>query len=69
MTKTNSANLRYYRTCWAFITLLWIALIAWMVKVESEPGLLPLVMTLTGIIGFTYVQFKIKNSKKIKQVS
>ena len=40
-----------------------------MVKVESEPGLLPLGMTLTGITSFIYIQFKIKNANKLKQES
>lgn len=67
--KTNIFRLRYYRTFWALITLLGISLIVFMVKVESEPGLLPLGMTLTGITGFIYIQFKIKNANKLKQES
>ena len=66
MKKTNNVKFRYYRTFWAFIALLGICLIVFMVKVESEPGLLPLVMTLTGITGFIYIQFKIKNANKLK---
>ncbi len=62
MNKTNIAKLRYFRIIWILTTLLGISLIVYMVKVESEPGLLPILLLLTGIIGFIYIQLKIKTT-------
>lgn len=69
MKKTNIIKLEYFRTFWTLITLLGISLIVFMVQVESEPGLLPLVTLITGSIGLIYIQIKIKNVNNLKQVS
>lgn len=62
MKKINSKKLRYYRIMFSVTTLLGITLIFYMVKVESEPGLLPILILLTGISGLIYIQRKIKKT-------
>ena len=45
---------------WILIIIISVFLLAYMIIVESEPGLIPLVLLITGLSGFIY------NSKKIK---
>lgn len=58
MKKSIIDKLQNYQKFWGIITILGISLIAFMIIKESEPGLLPLVITLTGIIGFVYTHYK-----------
>lgn len=60
MKKSIIDKLQNYQKIWGIITILGISLIAFMIIKESEPGLLPLVITLTGIIGFVYTHYKKK---------
>lgn len=60
MKKSIIDKLQNYQKFWGIITILGISLIAFMIIKESEPGLLPLVITLTGIIGFVYTHYKKK---------
>lgn len=63
MKETNNKKLRKLFTIWGIVSLAGMLLIAYMVKVESEPGLLPILLFLTGTIGFIYTYFKIKKHK------
>jgi hypothetical protein len=59
----NSINRRMaFKVISIAIIVVGIVLLAYMVKVESEPGLLPLVLIITGTA--SYIYFKVKTVKK-----
>lgn len=57
-----SKKLVLYRTLSIFITLIGIALITYMVTIESEPGLLPILLLLIGITTSIYFHIKLKKN-------
>ncbi len=52
--------LKYYRMISVSILLLGVVLMIYMINVESEPGALPLILILAGIVGFIVSQLKLK---------
>lgn len=61
MQKEISQKLRYFRIFSIITILLGVLLMTYMIKVEDEPGALPLLMVIIGIVGFLFNQIKIKN--------
>jgi len=57
-------KLSLYRLIAFVITLIGIALLIFMITVESEPGLLPLVLFFSGISATLYFHLKLKNMAK-----
>jgi hypothetical protein len=57
-------KLSLYRLIAFVITLIGIALLIFMITVESEPGLLPLVLFFPGISATLYFHLKLKNMAK-----
>jgi len=49
---TEAAGGVAWRAMWAIVTLAGLALVAYMVSTEGEPGALPLALILVGTIGF-----------------
>lgn len=62
MENLRSKKLVLYRTLSILITLIGIALITYMVTVESEPGLLPILLLLIGITTSIYFHIKLKRN-------
>lgn len=62
MENLRSKKLVLYRTLSILITLIGIALITYMVTVESEPGLLPILLLLIGITTSIYFHIKLKSN-------
>lgn len=61
---TNMARLQNFRKFFILTFILSIILLIFMIKVEGEPGLLPLILLLCSILGLVYIQVKIKNQNK-----
>ncbi|KIA82579.1 hypothetical protein OA84_10485 [Kaistella solincola] len=57
-------RLNIYRIISLIITLVGIALLIFMITVESEPGLLPLLLFFSGISATLYFHLKLKNLAK-----
>ncbi len=57
-----SKKLVLYRTLSILITFIGIALIMYMVTIESEPGLLPILLLLIGVASSIYFHIKLKKS-------
>jgi hypothetical protein len=57
-----SKKLVLYRTLSILITFIGIALIMYMVTIESEPGLLPILLLLIGIASSIYFHIRFKKS-------
>lgn len=56
-----SKNLKLFRIVAMVITILGVALLTYMITVEDEPGAIPLLLTLAGIVSFFMIQKKIKS--------
>jgi len=61
MTKNSSSRLSYLRLIFMVISVIGFLLLIYMVSVESEPGMLPMILVLMGLSGFFHVHFKQKN--------
>jgi hypothetical protein len=55
-----SQKLKINRALASFTVLLGVVLIIYMIKVEDEPGALPLLLVITGAIWLLTVQYRIK---------
>lgn len=62
MKKEISQKLKLYRILSILTILLGLILIVYMIKVEDEPGALPLLIIITGAIWFIVNQIKIKKT-------
>jgi uncharacterized membrane protein YdjX (TVP38/TMEM64 family) len=58
--KEISQKLKVYTTLSAVCMLVGVLLMIYMIKVEDEPGALPLFLIITGAVWFTVSQIKIK---------
>lgn len=59
--KKSSQKLNYYRILSILTILLGVVLLMYMIKVEDEPGALPLILIISGIGWFILNQLKVKN--------
>lgn len=60
-----SQKLYYYRILSLLTILIGVLLMTYMIKAEDEPGALPLLLIITGILWFIVNQIKLKNHIKI----
>lgn len=60
MKKEINQNLKRNRIFSILILLIGLLLVTYMIKVEDEPGALPLLLIVIGITWFTFNQFKIR---------
>ena len=59
-----SKKLVHYRTISILITLIGMALITYMITIEGELGLLPIVLVLIGTTTSIYFHIKLNGNKK-----
>lgn len=62
MKKEISRNLKINQILSCVSILIGIILLAYMIKVEGEPGALPLFLIVAGAVWFFMVQYKVKKS-------
>lgn len=58
--RKSSQKQNYFSIFSILIILLGVALMTYMIKVEDEPGALPLLLIVTGILWFFINQIKVK---------
>lgn len=58
--KKSSQKLNYHRIFSILTILLGVVIITYMIKVEDEPGALPVLLIMIGIVWFTVNQIKVK---------
>lgn len=57
-------KLKLLRPASAFVLALGLVALGFMVRVESEPGLLPLLLVLLGAVGLVVTQAKIRSASR-----
>ncbi len=63
--KNSNTHIKYGRIFSILTSLLGIILVTYMIKVEGEPGALPLLLIITGIAGFIICQTKLEKQGKL----